>query len=186
MLSHPRRSSQAGPGTTDSARRAQFRADGQGRPPLPARRSRRGGRAGQNQVPSVTRRKCGASVGTVDGRSRSREAGFDGLRVLAPSGRGGDRNVCGGGGEGGLRKSSGGPSRPHPTPRPGPREMMDAQGASRAGRRRYAGEMGGRTYFLHGRLEEEVSGLLQVQPDHGHAGHGLHGGWRPPATRPLP
>lgn len=59
--------------------------------------------------------------------------------MLAPSGRGGDRTVCKGWPR--LRKSSGGPSWPHPTLRPGPREMMDAQGASRAGRRRYAGEV---------------------------------------------
>lgn len=62
------------------------------------------------------------------------------LWVLAPSGRRGDRNVCGVWAR--LRKSTRGPSWPHPTPRPGPREMMDAQGASRAGRRRYAGEVG--------------------------------------------
>lgn len=68
-------------------------------------------------------------------------------------------------------------------------EMMDAQGASRAGRRqRYAGEAGAgrrRTHLLHGRLKVEVTGLFQVQPNHRHAGHSLHGGCRPPATRPL-
>lgn len=51
----------------------------------------------------------------------------------------------------------------------------------------------GRPHLLDGRLEVEVTGLLQVQPDHGHAGHGLHGALRPaplglglPARPPSP
>lgn len=41
-------------------------------------------------------------------------------------------------------------------------------------------------HLLYGWLKVEVTGLFQVQPDHGHAGHGLHGRRHPPAPRPLP
>lgn len=66
-------------------------------------------------------------------------------------------------------------------------EMMDAQRAGR--RQRYAGAGGAgrrRTHLFHSRLKVEVTGLFQVQPNHRHAGHSLHGGYRPPASRPLP
>lgn len=45
--------------------------------------------------------------------------------------------------------------------------------------RRYA-------HLLHSRLEVKVTGLLQVQPDHGHPGHGLHCGQRLAAPRAAP
>lgn len=98
--------------------------------------------------------------------------------------------MCGRAGVGKAEESRRRPLLVSPDPATGPGAMMDAQGASRAGRRRrYAEEVGvgtRHTHLLHGRLEVEVTGLFEVQPDHGHARHGLHGGQRPPATRPLP
>ena len=41
-------------------------------------------------------------------------------------------------------------------------------------------------HLLYGWLKVEVTGLFQVQPDHGHAGHGLHGLRHAPAPRPPP
>lgn len=100
------------------------------------------------------------------------------------------RKICGRAGVGKAEESPRRPLLVSPGPATGPGVMMDAQGASRAGRRRrYAEEVGvgrRRTHLLHGRLEVEVTSLFQVQPDHGHARHGLHGGERPPAPRPLP
>lgn len=93
-------------------------------------------------------------------------------------------------GSAGVGKAETGQRRPLPVsldPATGPGVLMDAQGASR--RRSYAEEEGvgrRRSHLFHRLLEVEVTSLFQVQPDHGHARDGLHGGERPPATGPLP
>lgn len=81
-------------------------------------------------------------MGTVDGPGQKLKSNSDETAVLA-QGAGGEENglrAHGGIGWDRLKKASRGPSWPHPT---GPGTMMDAQGASRAGRRRrYAEEVG--------------------------------------------
>ena len=59
----------------------------------------------------------------------------------------------------------------------------------RTERRGRKGEGAGRRsgpHLLYGWLKVEVTGLFQVQPDHGHAGHGLHGLRHAPAPPPPP
>ena len=59
----------------------------------------------------------------------------------------------------------------------------------RTERRGRKGEGAGRRscpHLLYGWLKVEVTGLFQVQPDHGHAGHGLHGRRHPPAPGRSP
>lgn len=121
-------------------------------------------------------------------RGRSREAGSD-KDAGASTGLSGRRMACEPLGVGQVEEHRRKPLLASPDPATGP-EVMGAQGASRAGRRRrYAadgGEDGRQAHLLNSWLEVEVTSLLQIQPDHRHAGHGLHGGWRPTATRPLP